>query len=146
MNKGIFWLCIVVVILLIVALYTGIFSFLIYLLSIIPILNITIYNWPSVFTFSLCIIIWIIPYELIGFLQDIPGKNKYLIKLFSLISTLLNLSLFTLYILFLDHRFIGLSFSKVGIICLIIITIALSKIINIAGTKLKDAEENNNSI
>ncbi|NEZ00159.1 hypothetical protein [Heyndrickxia shackletonii] len=146
MKKGIFWLCIVVVILLIVALYTGIFSFLIYLLSIIPILNITIYNWPSVFTFSLCIIIWIIPYELIGFLQDIPGKNKYLIKLFSLISTLLNLSLFTLYILFLDHRFIGLSFSKVGIICLIIITIALSKIINIAGTKLKDAEENNNSI
>ncbi|MEK5389493.1 hypothetical protein NSQ59_03790 [Margalitia sp. FSL K6-0131] len=146
MNKGIFWLCIVVVILLIVALYTGIFSFLIYLLSIIPILNITIYNWPSVFTFSLCIIIWIIPYELIGFLQDIPGKNKYLIKLFSLISTLLNLSLFTLYILFLDHRFIGLSFSKVGIICLIIITIALSKIINIAGTKLKDAEENNNNI
>ncbi|MBB2482656.1 hypothetical protein H5P36_21030 [Bacillus sp. APMAM] len=146
MKKGTFWLCIVVVILLIVALYTGIFSFLIYLLSIIPILNITIYNWPSVFTFSLCIIIWIIPYELIGFLQDIPRKNKYLIKLFSLISTLLNLSLFTLYILFLDHRFIGLSFSKVGIICLIIITIALSKIINIAGTKLKDAEENNNSI
>ena len=140
MKKIIFWLCIVVVILLIAALYTGIFSFLIYFLSLIPILTITIHNWPSVFTFSLCIIVWVIPYELIGFLQDIPSKNKYLKKIFVMISTLLNLSLFTLYILFLDQHFIGLSFSKVGIICLILITIALSKIINIAGTKLKDAE------
>lgn len=141
MKKIIFGLCIVVVILLIAALYTGIFSFLIYCLSLIPILNITIYNWLSVFTFSLCIIIWVIPYELINFFQDIPIKNKYLKKIVSIIPTLLNVLLLTLYILFLDQRFVELSFSKIGVICLIITIIALSKIINIAGIKLKDAEK-----
>lgn len=143
MKKVIFGLYIVIVILLITALYIGIFSFLIYLLSLIPILNITIYNWLSVFTFSLFIILWVIPYELINFFQDTPVKNKYLKKTVLIILTLLKALLLTLYILFLDQRFVGLSFSKIGTICLIIIIIALSKIINMSGNRLKDAEKNN---
>lgn len=129
------------VILLIITLYIGIISFLIFLISLVAVLNVTINNWFSLFAFSLCIIIWIVPYVLINIFQSIPTKNKNSKRLIRIISELISVFLFTLYVLFLDNHFVYLSFSNFGIICVIVTIIVLSKIINIAGKKLKDKEK-----
>ena len=127
-------------IVLIITMYVGIISCLIYFLSLIPILNITINNWFSLFTFSLCIILWVVPYIFINIFQAIPLKNKFLKRLIILISELISVLLFTLYMLFLDKHFVNLSFSNSGIIIIIITILVLSKIINIAGQKIKDED------
>lgn len=141
-EKMAFSLGILVVVLLIIILYIGFISFLIFLLSLIPVLNITIDNWLSLFAFSLCIIVWLIPYVLISIFQSIPIKNKLLKRLTKIISELLSTFLFTLYVLFLDKHFINLSFSTFGIISIVISIIFLSVIINEAGERLKNKKRN----
>jgi hypothetical protein len=129
---------IIVVTLLIITLYIGIISFLIFILSLIPALGITIDSWVHLFAFSTCIIFWIIPYVFINVFQSIPIKNKLLNGLVKIISELLSTLLFTLYVLFLDRFFIGLSFSALGIVSIIITIMLFTVIINITGTRLKD--------
>lgn len=70
-NENMTFIIGIIVVLLIITLYMGIISFLIFLLSLIPILDITINSWFSLFAFSLCIIIWVIPYVLITIFQAI---------------------------------------------------------------------------
>ena len=130
-----------VVILLIFTLYIGIISSLIFLISLIPVLNVTINNWYSLFAFSLLIILWIVPYVLINIFQSIPIKNKILKRLIRIISELISVFLFTLYVLFLDKHFVNLSFSTIGTIFVIVTILVLSIIINIAGERLKDKDK-----
>lgn len=132
---------IIVVILLIISLYMGIISLLIFLLSLIPILNITINSWFSLFAFSLCIIIWVIPYILITIFQAIKISNIFIKRLIRILSELINIILFTLYFLFLDKYFVDLSFSNSAVIIVIITILILTAIVNVAGKRLKYVEK-----
>lgn len=131
----------IIVVLLIITLYMGIISFLIFLLSLIPILDITINSWFSLFAFSLCIIIWVIPYVLITIFQAIKISNIFIKRLIRIVSELINIILFTLYFLFLDNHFVDLSFSTFAVIIVIITILILSSIVNVAGERLKDGEK-----
>ncbi|MGM7684792.1 hypothetical protein ACSVDA_22030 [Cytobacillus sp. Hm23] len=131
------------VILSIIALYIGIFSFFIFILSLIPVLDIKIDSWTSVFIFSICIILWVIPYELINFLQDIPTKSRSIKNILMIIASVLSVTLFTLYILFLERKINYLSISDTGIVFLIITVFIIFKLIIILDKKIEKEDKMN---
>ena len=78
---------------------------------------------------------------IINIFQSIPIKNKISKRLIRIISELISVFLFTLYVLFLDKHFVNLSFSTIGTIFVIVTILVLSIIINIAGERLKDKDK-----
>jgi hypothetical protein len=62
------------VLLLIIGMYVGIFALGIVILHFVPFFEITIRSWLSVLWFSLLILLWILPAELIENIKQLPDR------------------------------------------------------------------------
>ncbi len=95
-------------------------SFFIYLLSLISFLGIRILEWKSIVFFSLGTFFWMIPYEVISLLHSIRVRNKAILNL---LVALLNVILFSYFIIWLDTKIKGILFSSQGLVVYIIFII-----------------------
>ena len=124
----------IIVIILIISLYIGIISIYIYLFSLVYILGIKIDSWHSLFLFSFCIILFAIPYVFLSILESIPIINNTLKIILEIVSKILTIVIFTLYILFLDEQFDQITLSSLGVISIVIFTLLVSKCISKFGS------------
>ncbi|MBS4192036.1 hypothetical protein KHA94_17875 [Bacillus sp. FJAT-49705] len=121
-----------IVVFLIISLYLCILSFLLYLLGLIPILEIQIEGFYKLLGFSVCVMLWAIPFEIINLLLASLPKNSIINKGIILV----NIIFFTFYIIWLDSRFTSISFSTLGMVCYIIVLVLIAMIIQIGGEKI----------
>ncbi|MFD3449438.1 hypothetical protein ACFDTO_33205 [Microbacteriaceae bacterium 4G12] len=125
------------VVFIIIIFYIFSVSFLIYLLSLVSILEIHILRWQSIIIFSIGTFLWMVPYELISLLYSIRFRNKTVLNLFV---TLLNVILFTFFIIWLDTKVKGISFSTQGLVVYIILVFVILIGIQKKGEQLEKDE------
>lgn len=134
-------LSLVIVALLTILLYIFLFSLLLVLLSFIPFLNIQIISWFSLALFTLCIFLWIVPFQIISFLYDIPIKSKRIRGYFSILIVLMNVAVFAVFVFWLDSVFSGLSFSDTGLISYISVMALTTQLLLVLGRKIEEKDK-----
>lgn len=102
------------------SLYVGILSFIGFLLSRISFLEIHILHGSSLILFSLFIMLWTIPFEVIDTLLHGLFRNVIRDRFIKKISIILNIAIFTFYVNWLDKKVKGITFSKWGMIWYIV--------------------------
>lgn len=133
----------IVVIMLFIIFYLVVLYSIVFCLSLIPFFGVEIISWRSVFTFSIWVMLWIIPFEIISFLMDIRIKNKTRKEAIRLLTITLNLLAFTFFVIWLNSRIIGIQFSNIGVVSYIIIIALLVFAIYISGNRLKEIDNKN---
>jgi hypothetical protein len=130
----------ILVAMIIIILYLVVIGSIVFCLSFISFLGIKIFSWSSVFAFSLYVIIWSVPFEIISFLMDIHIKNIFTKKVIWLATIILNFIGFTIFVIWLDSHLDGIQFSNPGLVCYIIIIAILVNVINTSGNRLKEVD------
>lgn len=124
----------------IIVLYLGVLCSIIFCLCFIPFLEIEVISWTSVLAFSLFVLIWSVPFEIISFLMDFRIKNKSTKKVIWTATIILNFIAFTIFVIWLNSYLEGIHFSNTGLVFYIIIVALLVIVINTNGNRIKDSD------
>jgi hypothetical protein len=107
-----------IVAMIIIILYLGMLSSIVFCLSLISFLGIKIFS----------------------FLMDIRIKNRSTKNVIELTTIIVNYIGFTIYMIWLDSHIDGIHFSNTGLVCYIILVAILVYVININGDRLKKSD------
>ncbi len=130
----------VAVILFVICLFLSVYTSLLYGLRVFSLVEID--SLISAILFTLCIMVWAIPFEVIGVFDRFFADGG----LGGMVLRLCQFVVFTFYLLWLDKKFVTISFSSVGMVCYIIIVAVLVLGTMIGGEKVKEQDEKNKTI
>lgn len=125
----------------IIGLYLLSFSILIYILSFLPYIDVKIYSFKSVLIFVFYIFIWLIPYGILSYLYDIRILSHRLKLAFKYFVQLVSVSLFVVYVIWLENKIEGIYFSNLSLIICISLLLILYLLIVIKGEQLKEGDK-----
>lgn len=130
----------IVVISFVICLFLGLYTLVLYVLRIFSLVEIDSFKSAAIFT--LCIMVWAVPFEVIGLFDRFFVNGGF----GGIVLLLLQFVVFTFYLLWLDKMFSTISFSSVGMVCYIIIIALLVLGTMIGGEKVKEQDEKNKTI
>ncbi|MDX8360253.1 hypothetical protein [Cytobacillus sp. IB215316] len=141
MHKSISFAIILFIIVFTISLYVGISCLVIYLLSLISSLAIEIYNWHSMMLISLLNFFWLLPFDIISSLFNVSTPNKKINDFVKLVGLLVNVAVFSLFVIWLNNTFTGVSFSKIGLVCYILAMTIIVHLTMIGGTIIEEQDK-----
>ncbi|RXJ04307.1 hypothetical protein DS745_02670 [Anaerobacillus alkaliphilus] len=133
-----------VVILLILGLYLGGLTLLLLIMSLFSLIQID--SWIAAIIFSFCVILWSLPFELLGLFDGLSLRSSFGRRVLRLLVVLFQFAVFTFYVIWLDMKFTTISFSNVGMICYIIIVGCITLGVMVGGQKVKQQDGKNKTV